>query len=83
MQVARNVHGCFCLVRTVGNMACCWVLGLMVLGLGSDGFRGADVEDAGEDAMDSSGSWSGLKAAYAQLAGVTALPAVGPTMVIG
>ena len=27
--------------------------------------------------MDSSGSWSGLKAAYAQLAGVTALPAVG------
>lgn len=48
----------------------------LLLGLGFDGFCCADVEDAGDDAADSSGSWSGLKAAYAQLAGVTALPAV-------
>ena len=31
--------------------------------------------------MDSSGSWGSLKAAYAQLAGITALPAVGPAVV--
>ena len=47
-----------------------------MLGSRSGGCCRADVENAEEDTKDSSGSWSSLKAAYAQLAGVTALPAV-------